>query len=60
MIARAIPMVSGPGRNGKPSRAASRISAAQTPIASAVYGFKIGLFAMQEWGRGPRRAHANN
>jgi hypothetical protein len=44
LSARAIPMVSGPGRNKKPSRAASRISAAQTPIASAVYGFNIGLF----------------
>jgi len=56
---RAIPMVFGPGRNGKPSRAASRTSTARAPIASAVYGSEIELFAMQEWGKGPRGARDN-
>lgn len=58
IFVRAVPMVFGPGRNEKPNRAASRISAARAPIALAVYGFGAASSAPQGAGEGPRGARA--
>jgi hypothetical protein len=58
IFVRAVPMVFGPGRNEKPNRAASRISAARAPIALAVYGFGAASSALQGAGEGPRGARA--
>jgi hypothetical protein len=57
IFVRAVPPVFGPGRNKKPSRAACGISAAQTPIASAVYGFEAASSTQQEQREGPHSTY---
>jgi len=57
IFVRAVPMVFGPGRNEKPNRAASRISAARAPIALAVYGFGAASSNQQERREGPHSTY---